>query len=147
MLRRIVLHAGSITVMAMLVGCQKPTTDEATAPGQTPEPVAQSSRPPAVETPAPAPAQTPSPEPPATAVAEPPAKPIDGTAEPLPKENYVPNPPESPRVHVVQTGETLYELARRYYNDQRQWRRIYEANRQRIQDPNDIRAGMKLIIP
>ena len=28
-----------------------------------------------------------------------------------------------------------------------QWRRIFEANRQRIKDPNVIRAGMKLIIP
>lgn len=51
------------------------------------------------------------------------------------------------QVHVVQRKETLYALARQYYNDAKQWRRIYEANRERISDPNRISVGMKLIIP
>lgn len=51
------------------------------------------------------------------------------------------------RVHLVQRKDTLYGLARQYYSDASQWRKIYEANRERISDPNVINVGMKLIIP
>lgn len=51
------------------------------------------------------------------------------------------------RIHVVQRGDTLYKLARQYYNDQSQWRRIYEANRNQLPDPNVLKAGQKIIIP
>ncbi len=51
------------------------------------------------------------------------------------------------RIHVVQRGDTLYSLARQYYNDNSQWRRIYEANRNQIGDPNVLKTGQKLIIP
>lgn len=51
------------------------------------------------------------------------------------------------KIHVVQRGDTLYKLARQYYNDQSQWRRIYEANRSQIPDPNVLKAGQKVIIP
>jgi len=63
-----------------------------------------------------------------------------------PKDRYAPRPPAK-RVHVVRPGETLFGLARKYYGDQRQWRRIYQANRSRIDDPQQIGKGMKLIIP
>ena len=65
---------------------------------------------------------------------------------PLPKDRYAPSPPAE-HLHQVQPGETLFELARRFYGDQRQWRRIYQANQNRIKDPQHIRVGMKLIIP
>ncbi len=51
------------------------------------------------------------------------------------------------RTHVVSKGDTLYSLARRYYNDQRRWRDIYEANRSSLPDPNMIRVGQTLVIP
>lgn len=51
------------------------------------------------------------------------------------------------RTHVVQKGDTLFKLARRYYNDQSKWRTIWEANRARIPDPNQIEVGTKLVIP
>jgi 5'-nucleotidase len=49
--------------------------------------------------------------------------------------------------HVVQRGETLYSLARMYYNDQSKWRVIYEANRGVMTSPHALRAGQELIIP
>lgn len=52
-----------------------------------------------------------------------------------------------PRLHTVQPGETLYGLARRYYNDPRQWRRIWQANSRRVKDPRRLPVGIKLIIP
>lgn len=87
------------------------------------------------------------PAPAPTAPDEPAPEPIVGDQEPLPKESYAPRQAQASRVHVVQRGETLRGLAKRYYKDPNKWRRIYEANRQRIANPNDIRVGMKLIIP
>ncbi len=51
------------------------------------------------------------------------------------------------RMHSVQRRDTLYSLARLYYNDHRQWKKIYEANRVRIANPNMIKVGMNLVIP
>ncbi len=52
------------------------------------------------------------------------------------------------RSHTVQKKETLYSLARQYYNDQSRWKDIYEANRAEIgSDPSRIRIGQRLVIP
>ncbi len=51
------------------------------------------------------------------------------------------------RVHTVQSGDTLYSLAGRYYDSGRQWTRIHQANQARIANPNRLQIGMKLIIP
>ena len=60
-----------------------------------------------------------------------------------------PPPPVIPgvRTHVVQRGETLWGLSQKYYGSGKEWSRIYTANRNRIQDPKDLPAGTKLIIP
>ena len=51
-------------------------------------------------------------------------------------------------VYVVRPKDTLYTIARAHYSgDHTKWRLIYEANRERISDPNLIYVGMKLIIP
>ena len=56
--------------------------------------------------------------------------------------------PEEPQVHVVRKGDTLFSLARQYYaGDASKWKRIYEANRDRIADKNRIKVGQELIIP
>jgi len=55
--------------------------------------------------------------------------------------------PSGGRVHVVQKGDTLMKLARKFYNDPSRWRAIWEANRNRIPDPNRLEVGTKLIIP
>jgi 5'-nucleotidase len=50
--------------------------------------------------------------------------------------------------HVVVKGDTLYSLARTYYNgDMSKWRDIYAANRSTLRDPNRLRVGQELIIP
>lgn len=52
-----------------------------------------------------------------------------------------------PSTHIVQKGDTLYRLARFYYDDQTMWKRIWEANRDQIPDPNTLKIGQELIIP
>jgi len=55
--------------------------------------------------------------------------------------------PVGGQVYTVQKGDTLYKLARRFYNDQARWRDIWEANKTRLTDPSKLQIGMKLIIP
>lgn len=52
------------------------------------------------------------------------------------------------RTHIVQRGDTLYSLARKYYNgDHTQWRRIYQANQAQIPNQNQLKVGQQLVIP
>jgi nucleoid-associated protein YgaU len=75
----------------------------------------------------------------------------DAKAEaPQPTEEVAPVPeqPAGGRIHVVQKGETLYKLARQYYNDdQSQWRKIYQANQAQIPNPDQLKVGQQLVIP
>ncbi|MEQ9364070.1 MAG: LysM peptidoglycan-binding domain-containing protein, partial [Leptospirales bacterium] len=49
--------------------------------------------------------------------------------------------------YPVQRGDTLYDLSRRAYGTQSQWRKIYEANRNLISDPDLLVTGRTLKIP
>ncbi|MFC1738624.1 LysM peptidoglycan-binding domain-containing protein [Planctomycetota bacterium] len=50
-------------------------------------------------------------------------------------------------IHIVSEGENLSSIAERYYGSSNEWSRIFEANRSRLKNPNQLRAGMRLIIP
>ncbi len=47
----------------------------------------------------------------------------------------------------VQSGDTLKKLASRYYNDESQWKRIYNANKGSVSSNNTLKTGEVLIIP
>ncbi len=49
--------------------------------------------------------------------------------------------------HTVQRGDTLHKLARQHFGDAARWREIFAANRDRIDNPDDIAIGMTLRIP
>ncbi len=50
-------------------------------------------------------------------------------------------------VHHVASGDTLSALAKKYYGDASQYNRIFEANRDQLNDPDKIQVGQKLKIP
>ncbi len=58
-----------------------------------------------------------------------------------------PTPSASTVVHVVQTGDTLGQIALRYYGDANRWEPIYDANRSQIPNPNALAIGTRLTIP
>lgn len=51
------------------------------------------------------------------------------------------------KTHTVVRGETLWDLARTYYDNPFQWRRIFEANQDKIDNPHWIYPGQVLTIP
>jgi nucleoid-associated protein YgaU len=49
--------------------------------------------------------------------------------------------------YTVQSGDTLSAIAQREYGDAGEWRRIYEANRDQLDNPDLIHPGQELSIP
>ena len=51
------------------------------------------------------------------------------------------------RIHEVKRGDTLSAIAREYYGNAGKYMKIYEANRDQLNDPDKIFPGQKLRIP
>ena len=51
------------------------------------------------------------------------------------------------RFYVVEKGDSLSKIAKKFYGDMNAWKRIFEANRDRIHNPDLIQPGWKLRIP
>jgi len=51
------------------------------------------------------------------------------------------------KTHTVVKGDTLWALAAKYYGSGAQYTKIYEANTDKLSNPNSIRVGQVLTIP
>jgi nucleoid-associated protein YgaU len=51
------------------------------------------------------------------------------------------------QTHVVQSGDTLGKIAKKYYGDASLYMTIFDANKDLLKDPNKIFPGQKLRIP
>ena len=51
------------------------------------------------------------------------------------------------RTYVVQSGDTLFSISRKFYRSPKRWKDILEANRKNIHDPKKLTVGETLIIP
>jgi nucleoid-associated protein YgaU len=49
--------------------------------------------------------------------------------------------------YTVKKGDSLSKIAREVYGDADEWQRIFDANRDQIEDPDMIEPGQKLKIP
>jgi nucleoid-associated protein YgaU len=49
--------------------------------------------------------------------------------------------------HMVKKGDTLSKIAEQYYGDKMLYPKIFEANKDVLQDPDKIKPGQKLRIP
>jgi nucleoid-associated protein YgaU len=48
---------------------------------------------------------------------------------------------------VIRDGDILSRIADRVYGDPRKWARIWLANRDRLENPNRLKVGVRLVIP
>lgn len=51
------------------------------------------------------------------------------------------------RTITVQAGDSLSKIAKREFGDENKWHAIYEANRDKIKDPDKIFPGEVLTLP
>lgn len=56
-------------------------------------------------------------------------------------------PQAQPQDYTIKSGDTLSKIAKQYYGNANEWRRIYEANKGVIADPDKIFPGQKIVIP
>lgn len=70
--------------------------------------------------------------------------PMAATAGPAPTAASAPGESQP---YVVQQGDTLTSISLRFYGRASLWRRIYDANRDVIPDPNALKVGTRLLIP
>jgi len=54
---------------------------------------------------------------------------------------------EKVEFYVIQSGDTLGKLAKKHYGNAMEYPRIFEANREVIEDPDKIYVGQKIRIP
>ena len=51
------------------------------------------------------------------------------------------------RSYVVQSGDTLFSISRKFYKSPKRWKEILDANRKSIHDPKKLTVGQTLVIP
>ena len=54
---------------------------------------------------------------------------------------------ERARTYTVVSGDTLSKIAKREYGDANKWHAIYDANRDKIKNPDLIHPGQVLTLP
>ena len=54
---------------------------------------------------------------------------------------------KTPEIYEVKKGDTLVNVSRKYYDSSSKWKRILRANSDILDRPEDLRPGMKLVIP
>lgn len=60
-----------------------------------------------------------------------------------------PKPAAAPaaEIYVVVKGDNLSKIAKHFYGNANEWKRIFEANKDQLKDPDKIFPGQKLSIP
>ena len=49
--------------------------------------------------------------------------------------------------YTVKSGDCLWSIAQQFYGTGRQWNVIYQANRDTIKNPDQLKVGQILVIP
>lgn len=51
------------------------------------------------------------------------------------------------KIYTVQSGDTLSGISMKVYNTSRHYQKIYDANKDAIEDPNTLQVGLNLVMP
>jgi outer membrane protein OmpA-like peptidoglycan-associated protein len=81
-------------------------------------------------------------------VTEPGAVPVEEGKYMVEKEETVESEQKvSTKEYVTKKGDTLWKIAEEVYGNGRKWKNIYRFNKDKIKDPNRLKAGVTLTIP
>jgi len=53
----------------------------------------------------------------------------------------------APKIHTVVAGDTLSAIAKKYYGKAGEYMKIFEANKDKLKNPDQIKPGQELVIP
>jgi hypothetical protein len=56
-------------------------------------------------------------------------------------------PTSGARTYTVKPGDSLSKISQEFYGHANQYMKIFEANKDKLADPDKVRAGMQLVIP
>ena len=62
-------------------------------------------------------------------------------------ESQVSSPVDESTNYIVQDGDDLSRIAKRFYGDANAWKAIFETNRDQLADPEKVQPGQILKIP
>jgi len=51
------------------------------------------------------------------------------------------------RRYTVQPGDSLSKISKQFYGDANKYMKIFDANKDKLSDPNKVKAGTELVIP
>ena len=51
------------------------------------------------------------------------------------------------RTYTVQSGDSLSKIAKQFYGNANEYNKIFEANRDKLDNPDKIQVGQELVIP
>ena len=80
---------------------------------------------------------------------------VDGSALQIPRKTDAPDvavsiedaADENVEYYEIKSGDTLSKIAKRVYGDAMAYKKIFEANREVIEDPDKIFVGQKIRLP
>jgi nucleoid-associated protein YgaU len=72
---------------------------------------------------------------------------VSGSSSTAPSPTGSPAGPVTSRMYVVQAGDSLSKISKKFYGNVNSWKRIFEANKDVIKNPDLIQPGWKLQIP
>jgi len=73
-------------------------------------------------------------------------KPVKREPTSTTKPTAQPSGPQN-REYVVKSGDSLSKIAKQFYGDASAWPKIFEANKDKIKNPDLIHPGQHIIIP
>jgi nucleoid-associated protein YgaU len=51
------------------------------------------------------------------------------------------------RTYVVQTGDTLVSISKKFYQTPSRWKDILDANQNQLTNPDELKVGQTIILP
>ena len=56
-------------------------------------------------------------------------------------------PPPAEKTYTVAAGDSLSKIAKQFYGNANEYMKIFDANKDKLTDPNNIKVGQQLVIP